>query len=63
MTLLEETITLLGKDKGNWPTTAEETGLGREWISKLARGLIDDPGINKVEKLHAYLVNKYGEAA
>jgi hypothetical protein len=63
MTLLQETIELLRKDRGNWPTTAADTGLGREWLSKLAQGAIDDPGVVKIEKLNAYLVNKYGKAA
>lgn len=63
VSILTETIELLDIDKGNWPQTAAETGLGREWISKLARGLIPDPGVTKIETLHAYLKSKYSEAA
>lgn len=59
MGLMEETIELLARDKGNWPVTAKDTGLGREWISKLSQGLIADPGINKIERLHHYLSQKY----
>lgn len=59
MTLLDETIELLQVDRGNWPETAAATGLGREWISKLARNQIDDPGVKKILKLHAYLSGKY----
>lgn len=61
MTLLQRTIDLLERDKGNWPQTAAETGLGREWLSKLSQGAIDDPGVNKIEKLHAYLSAKYNQ--
>lgn len=63
MSLLTQTIELLERDKGNWPQTAADTELGREWLSKLARGLIPDPGVTKIEKLHAYLSAKYGEEA
>lgn len=62
--LLERTKLLLLKDKGSWPTTAAETGLDREWMSKLAQGKIDDPGVNKIERLFNYLSQKYpAEAA
>lgn len=60
-TLLEKTRALLELDRGSWPTTAEQTGLGREWIAKLAQGLIDDPGVKKIEKLHDYLSVKYAQ--
>lgn len=61
--LLTETIRLLKIDRGNWRKTAEETGLGREWIAKLAHGAIGDPGVVKIQKLHAYLSDKYQSAA
>lgn len=61
MTLLQQTIELLIRDKGSWPQTAADTGLGREWLSKLSQGAIDDPGVNKIERLHAYLSAKYSE--
>lgn len=63
MSILTETIELLDRDKGQWPQTAADTGLGREWISKLSQGLIADPGVTKIETLHAYLKSKYSEAA
>jgi len=37
------------------PTVARETGLGLEWLRKLASGHIQDPGISKIEKLEAYM--------
>jgi len=61
MTLFEETLHLVRIDRGHWMQTAEETGLKREWIAKLAQGKFDDPGVNKIEKLHGYLTAKYPE--
>jgi hypothetical protein len=55
MTLLQETISLLKADTRTRDVIARETDLGRDWLSKLAQGLIDDPGVNKIEKLNAYL--------
>jgi hypothetical protein len=63
MTLLEQTIHLVKRDRGNWPITAKETGLGREWLSKLAQGKIPDPGVQKIERLHTYLSQKYADEA
>ncbi|MCB1902335.1 MAG: hypothetical protein KDH16_23810 [Rhodocyclaceae bacterium] len=59
MTLLEETLQLLKLDKGDRTTTAAETGLHKEWLSKLAQNAIADPGVNKIEQLNAYLKAKY----
>ena len=57
--MLTETRDLLQRDKGNWYVTAAETGLGREWIAKLAQGVIKEPSVNRVERLHDYLTEKY----
>ena len=35
---------------------ALETGLHPNWLSEFNRGTIEDPGVNKVQKLHDYLV-------
>ena len=59
MGILEETLVLLERDKGSWPGTAAATGLNREWMVKLAKGAIDDPGFKKIETLHCYLKAKY----
>jgi hypothetical protein len=61
MSLFQETLELLRRDSGNWPRTAYETGLGREWLSKLAQGRIKEPGVQKIEILHEYLSEKYAE--
>ena len=33
---------------------AEKTKLGYEWLCKLARDLIEQPGVDRVEKLYHY---------
>lgn len=63
MALLQQTIDLLNRDKGFWPQTATDTGLGREWLSKLSQGAIGDPGVVKIEKLNTYLRKKYEVSA
>lgn len=63
MGMLDETIALLEKDKGNWPETARATGLNREWMVKLAKGDIKEPGFKKIDRLHTYLKAKYQAAA
>lgn len=62
-TLLDETVELLRADRGDWKTTADKTGLGYDWLSKLSQGCIEDPGVKKIEKLHSYLTEKFGKSA
>lgn len=59
MTLLQQTIFLLDADRGDWSNTAKETGLGYEWIKKVANNKVPDPGVNKIETLHGYLSIKH----
>ena len=63
MTLLQETRKLLKRDKRTLGEIAQGTGLGREWLSKLSQGRIPDPGVNKIEKLNAFLKGSTDEAA
>ncbi len=35
-----------------------DTGLTPNWLSMLAQGKIEDPGVNKVQKLHEYLTGR-----
>lgn len=44
----------LQERKGSWPQIEKDTGMPYSWLSKLARGLIDDPGVKKIEKLARY---------
>jgi adenylosuccinate lyase len=52
---VEIIIGYLEAQKGRLPTVARETGLGLEWLRKLAAGHIQDPGISKIEKLENYM--------
>lgn len=51
---LSSVLSKLRHRKGSWRRIARETGLTYWWLSKLARGLIDDPGVKKVGKLARY---------
>ena len=55
--LLERTQTLLAKRGENTLVSiAYEADVGYEWLSSFNRGLIDDPGVRKVQALHDHLV-------
>jgi len=55
MNLLEQTLDMLANESRSREEIARDTGLGKEWLSKLSRGLITDPGVSKIERLHEYL--------
>lgn len=55
MALLNNTLLLLSKATESRPTIAINTGLGFEWISKIAQGKIKNPGVNDIETLNEYL--------
>ena len=44
----------LQERKGGWPQIEKDTGTPYSWLSKLARGLIDDPGVKKIDRLARY---------
>lgn len=47
--------------KGSWPVVANETGISKRTIEKIARKEIDDPGVKTVERLAAYFKKKKGK--
>jgi len=53
--MYEHTIQLLQTHKGQFRQIAEATGLDYDWLHQVARGVINDPGVRKIEKLHDYL--------
>jgi len=55
---LPQILAFLETQKGRLPKIATETGLGLEWLRKLAGGYIRDPGVGKIEKLEIYM-NKH----
>lgn len=58
-TIHQQTLELLEMDRGQWPETCRQVGIDYNWLQKLAQKKIADPGVNKMEKLHAYLKQKY----
>src|SRR5687767_8837631 len=46
---------LLDQRRGNWQAVAEGSGVSYSWLSKFARGTIDNPGYATLKRLAAYL--------
>lgn len=44
----------LQMSKGSWRKISRETGLGYEWLSKVAQGAIKNPGVKQIEMLDHY---------
>lgn len=42
------------KNKGDYRTVAQESGVGYEWLAKFAVGAIKNPTIDNVSKLERY---------
>lgn len=40
--------------KRNWGTVANDTGISKRTIEKIAYRTVKDPGVHKIEKLAAY---------
>lgn len=55
--MYQETINLLAtaKAKGQLRKIADQTSLDYDWITQVSAQRIKDPGVKKIEKLHAYL--------
>ena len=49
--LLTNTIEELSRRRGQWPAICRSTGLDYHWLTKLAQGRINDPGIKKIQRL------------
>lgn len=56
--LLDRTLDLLRNCDVSLPELANMSGLGYEWLKKLKAGDIPDPGVNKIQKLHDFLVQR-----
>lgn len=61
MTMYEETLALL--QDANIQQIVEETGLKRRWLYHLKNGRWDDPGVQKIQRLHDYLMRQKEKAA
>ena len=62
-TLLQETLRLARESGLTIKELREGTGLGQRWLYRLLDGDYADPGVNKIEKLNAFLRRQSGKAA
>lgn len=60
--LHKQTIDLLNRTDVPLPTIAKETDVGYRWLCDFKAGRFDDPGVNKVERVHNFLVNSTTES-
>lgn len=49
--LLVRTLKALALDGRSLRQIAKDSGLGYQWLQKVAAGEIKDPGVNRIEKL------------
>ena len=54
MDTLQSVKAELERRRGEWPALCEATGISYHWLTKLARGVIRDPGISKIDRLQQY---------
>ncbi len=47
-------IASLEASKGRWPSVAEQSGVPKRTLEKIARKETENPGIQHIEKLAAY---------
>jgi transcriptional regulator with XRE-family HTH domain len=50
----EYVIAQLQATKGRWPLVAEQSGISRRTIEKIARREVADPGVSFIERLARY---------
>jgi hypothetical protein len=55
----EQAVNFVHSQKGSLPKLARETNLDYNWLRKLNDGLINDPGVKKIERLLTYASKKY----
>lgn len=51
MDLITQARQYLDTQRGNWPTVAQEAGVGYQWLIKFAQGHIDNPGARQIDAL------------
>lgn len=56
--LLEKTMALLRKCDMPLSELAQKSNLGYEWLKKLKADAIPDPGVNRIQQLHDFLVSQ-----
>ena len=53
-TMHDYVVAQLQAMKGRWPQLAEETGISRRTIEKIARREIEDPSVSFIERLNKH---------
>ena len=56
--LLPTTVRLLSESSERLEEIAASTGIGHEWLRKLKKGYIPNPGVIRVQALHDYLASR-----
>ena len=56
-TLLKKTMGLLQRTDIPLATICLKTGVKLRWLHRLVNGDFTDPGVNKIERLHSFLVD------
>lgn len=54
METMREYVTRRAAEVKNYREVAKRAGVGEEWLKKIARDVIPNPGIDGLEKLHTY---------
>lgn len=52
--IYEYVLAELEQAKGRWPAVAEDTGISRRTIEKIARKEVKNPGVSHIETLAGY---------
>lgn len=55
LSLMKETLDLLQNRNESLPSISKNTGIPFFWLRKFKYGEIDDPSVNRVQKLWEYL--------
>jgi len=53
----------LNSRRGSWAELARQSGVSYSWLSKFARGLIENPGLRTLERLSSAMNNSPAPAA
>lgn len=60
LSIHEFVVEQLQEAKGRWPVVAEETGISRRTIEKIARRESRDPAVSLIERLAKYFRGQNG---
>lgn len=55
--MLAFVLSHLDATKGRWPTVAERAGIPYRTLQKIGQRLIQNPGVDHVQKLHDFFRN------